>query len=1003
MNPPNPPSPSPPPNPPLYPDPPNILNTPNPPNHLNPANIQPVPPNQPRIFFQRECSWTSSDESTHGSNDEADSRKGAMQPSPWLQRESNKIHFSRDELLPFRSEGEECVIGFLLNDRRFSTSLIQNYINNAWELVGTVTVMGREENRYLIHFDNEVDRRAAVMGNPWCCQGATFVVGNWMPNTALCEVRLARFPVWLQIWFLPFEYQQPLVAGRLASAAGDVIRVDWTRRRTRNIRFMRVRINISPYEPLTPGCTLDCYDDPAHNHFSYHMRAYLNRTSMRNTRTVIRQGQCDARANTTNGNASNDRPKPMQAGSRPTPSGLRRQALLRRIPPHENTPTVLAPQEGNRPAATSNLRGQRLVSLGGDQQTLHVEHTSPENTNQQQQPVAASQAQPLAPNEVTRTAIENIRNIVADETDDEIVARTIAFNREINDRIADLQDELNSFIPTNLPQVNYPREQIEDIIEEFDNTEQRVQRLHERVDQGVRNQSDIDDLAFAIVREQSRFEAVYEELVKQSGGTTFTNARLCTSGMDRPKSSRMGERRGEIVEATRRREAQFQLDLLIRNTSPDNWKFMGDSLQNFILTNPPCFDSEQMVAGQKAEGDHAHQQQLTELDAVANQIQPLPSTQIADSTLSAQQQQPQEQPAPPNNMPMSSFVCTINEADNVSVFVRDTSSPSDNENAEDTKATDKGKGKEKRKREQEEDVDSGPETGRCIRRRLQNLAVQEQNASRDEVVEGIRNKTSEDDASSKVAVPLTNVYNHVRNWGFDHFDGITCIYGNPDLQHRKEVWEKMCTISLEIPDGEPWLMWGDFNQVLKSSDKLSKASKLLQGAQNLWECLNRCKVVEVKARGLHFTWSNGRDVDHITWERLDRAFANTNWIQTFNEAILENLPITISDHSPMVLNLEKSPTFRHRAYRFEIMWTLHPGCKDTIVEAWNQDFPGSTPFKLTRKLKIVREKLKLWNKKIFGNLQRRKLEVQEELAKVQGYIGVFKGASGQGKGIEEGF
>ncbi|OMO62548.1 Endonuclease/exonuclease/phosphatase [Corchorus olitorius] len=157
----------------------------------------------------------------------------------------------------------------------------------------------------------------------------------------------------------------------------------------------------------------------------------------------------------------------------------------------------------------------------------------------------------------------------------------------------------------------------------------------------------------------------------------------------------------------------------------------------------------------------------------------------------------------------------------------------------------------------------------------------------------------------------------------------------------------------------------------------------LQGAQDLWDCLGFCKLAEIKANGLHFTWSNRRDSDHITWERLDRAFANTSWIQTFSEATLENLPIIVSDHSPLVLNLERNSTFRNRPYRFELMWTLHPGCKETIAEACKQEFPGSAPFRLTRKLKVAREKLKVWNKRVFGDLQKKKLEVQDELAKVQ--------------------
>ncbi|OMO80258.1 Endonuclease/exonuclease/phosphatase [Corchorus olitorius] len=883
---------------------------PNPPNPLNPPSHpnQPILPIPPRITFLRECSWTSSDSSTQGSSDDADSRNGGRPLPPWTQRESNRVRFRQEELQSFRSEGEECLIGFLLDDRKFSTRTIQDYINNEWVLGGTATVMGREENRYLIHFDNAVDRRAAVLGNPWCCQGATFVVGNWMPNTSLSEVRLARFSVWLQIWFLPFEYQQPLVVERLASAAGEVIRVDWERSRTRNIRFMRVRININPYEPLTSGCTLDCDDgtsrwiqfsyeriekfclgcgrighthpncnldrqeaqrriranlervrlrygfpitfDPTHNHFSYRMRAFLNRASRRKTRMVIRQGQNNENTNLAPVSNTINGAKPPRPRSVPAPGAHRRQASLRpilnderRSAPTRTDPvnvssqgmatsmaatlqsvqlpisvgggqqTVQAEQhrierltqqpqagaEGPPPPATINHSGQLVMSTDEEQQTMHAEQNETRNSS--------SRVQDGADPRRTRSALADIGDLVTNEVDGEIVARTMAFNRELNDRIAELQDELNSFIPSNqkAQTIEYPREPIEDIIEEFDNTEARVQSYQER--------------------------------------EFFTKWTIDSIEVSRPVV-------GDNVDA-------------------------GQDLHPHV---PPNSDPP-----------------------------PIAQVQISSS---------------PQNIPLTlSFVCTINEADEISAFIRDSPSP-DGEGIDISgQRADKGKGNMKRSREMEEDTDSGSENGICIRRKLQNLAVQE------------------------------------------------------------------CPPTSQSRSGGLLLLWNDEIQVevkvLKGSDKLSKTNNQLQGAQDLWNCLNFCQLLEVKASGLHYTWSNRRDSNHVTWERLDRAFANACWIQTFCDAGLENLPIIVSDHSPMVLKLDRKSEFRKRPYRFEIMWTLHPGCKETIATAWNQNFNGSSPFKLTRKLKAVREKLKVWNKAVFGNLHKRKVEVQEELARVQ--------------------
>ncbi|OMO89655.1 hypothetical protein COLO4_19646 [Corchorus olitorius] len=216
----------------------------NPPNPSNPPN----PPNSPRIFFQRKCSWTDSDSSTQGSSDSTDSNRTRRQPPPWRQRETNRVSFTTEKLQPYRNEGRESLIGFLLDSRRYSTRFLQSQINNAWTLVGTATVLGRDDNHYIVHFDNDVDRRAAVMGNPWCFEGASFIVGHWSPNIPISETRSPE--------------KDPGQRGE------------------------------SEHEVWFPHP-----HDPAHNHYSNRMQAFLNRASIRTTRMVIRQRLRQAQGN----------------------------------------------------------------------------------------------------------------------------------------------------------------------------------------------------------------------------------------------------------------------------------------------------------------------------------------------------------------------------------------------------------------------------------------------------------------------------------------------------------------------------------------------------------------------------------------------------------------------------------------------------------------------------------------------------------------------------------
>ncbi|OMO84106.1 Endonuclease/exonuclease/phosphatase [Corchorus olitorius] len=173
--------------------------------------------------------------------------------------------------------------------------------------------------------------------------------------------------------------------------------------------------------------------------------------------------------------------------------------------------------------------------------------------------------------------------------------------------------------------------------------------------------------------------------------------------------------------------------------------------------------------------------------------------------------------------------------------------------------------------------------------------------------------------------------------------------------------------------GEEWIILGDFNQVLSPEDKISDTSCSLSGADEFRSCLDKCKVTEVTNKGIHFTWSNRREKGQCTWERLDRAFANAEWFQTFGNAVSTNLPISVSDHSPLWVQFERRDTFRKRPYRFEMMWTTNPQCEEIIRKSWNQVVSGSAAYKVVQKVKFARDELKNWNRNVFGNIFQKKI------------------------------
>ena len=80
----------------------------------------------------------------------------------------------------------------------------------------------------------------------------------------------------------------------------------------------------------------------------------------------------------------------------------------------------------------------------------------------------------------------------------------------------------------------------------------------------------------------------------------------------------------------------------------------------------------------------------------------------------------------------------------------------------------------------------------------------------------------------------------------------------------------------------------------------------------------------------------------------------------------------MSDHFPILLNgggLRRGPS----PFRFENMWLKVEGFKDLLKSWWEGDnFSGSSSFILVEKLKVLKSKLKEWNKDIFGKVEYRK-------------------------------
>ena len=208
----------------------------------------------------KECSWTESSDSNGSSDDDQPqiNNLGVYPPSQarLRARRGPIIPVEMEEIEDSRDFWKNCFIGVLLDIRRYSVGAVQRIINRASRLRDRVTVVGRANNNYVLHFNDSNDLFFIWPNGLWSLEGAFMTVDVQRPNTILSEVNLPLIPIWVQLWGLPLEYQVSKMARRIAKIIGPVSQVDWMDSMPRNLRFMRVRVWIELIAPLIAGCML---------------------------------------------------------------------------------------------------------------------------------------------------------------------------------------------------------------------------------------------------------------------------------------------------------------------------------------------------------------------------------------------------------------------------------------------------------------------------------------------------------------------------------------------------------------------------------------------------------------------------------------------------------------------------------------------------------------------------------------------------------------------------
>lgn len=204
----------------------------------------------------------------------------------------------------------------------------------------------------------------------------------------------------------------------------------------------------------------------------------------------------------------------------------------------------------------------------------------------------------------------------------------------------------------------------------------------------------------------------------------------------------------------------------------------------------------------------------------------------------------------------------------------------------------------------------------------------------------------------------------------------TLFYGNPRVQLRENSWNLLR--KLRDVCREPWIVFGDFNEVLYSWEMNGGMKRNQLQMRQFRDVILDCELRDMGCKGDQFSFSNKRSGDRETKVRLDRAVANPEWRNLFPDSVVTLGFENTSDHKPLIIQLDRAPLKGRlqKNFKFEPMWLRDDEFKTFVNTTWETS--GDVP-SLTEKLRLCASTLQQWNKEEFGNVQHRIRTLKEKI------------------------
>jgi hypothetical protein len=210
------------------------------------------------------------------------------------------------------------------------------------------------------------------------------------------------------------------------------------------------------------------------------------------------------------------------------------------------------------------------------------------------------------------------------------------------------------------------------------------------------------------------------------------------------------------------------------------------------------------------------------------------------------------------------------------------------------------------------------------------------------------------------------------------------VYSPCSISGKKKLWDDLVCIKRQSGGGE-WCVGGDFNAVLKASERKGSSSNNRQGERFLFnQFVNDMEVIDLPVLGKKFSWFSA---DGKSMSRIDRFLLSDGLISKYGFSRQWIGDRDISDHCPIWL-VSSPINWGPKPFRVINGWFDHPDFLSFVEQCWMSFVVnGNKAFVLKEKFRMLKECLRKWNKEVFGYLDLNIEKTVNDLNDIEGLLG----------------